>query len=611
MNLENLGLSLKNLEPIRIRQLDLNTSNQIAAGEVIERPSSAVKELVENSIDAGANSIDILYANGGKSFLSVKDNGHGINKEDLSLALSRHATSKINTIGDLTSIKSLGFRGEALASIGSVSELTIKSKFIAAGETFEISSSYGEATEVKPSQYLEGTLIEIKNLFQSIPARLKFLKTDRAEGISILEVVKNLSLSNPEISFKLYEIKDAESPREILRLEGSTDTNDSSQRIKEVLKNAFMENSHQVDYQNEHIKITGYISSPTFIAGNAKNCYFFVNGRFVRDRSLLRYTKMAYGDLLEKAGFPSAVLFLDVQSQEIDINVHPSKMEIKFKKLELIRQSLKSAVQQSLNLERFNKRSHLSKQAYSYFKNDLSFKGYRKNDYASDQAKSLDLDVDENNELRADKKNDFAHESVGFQNIENNKLGTPKAHLFKNFIVAQNDNELVIVDQHAAHERILYEKLKAQKYSQGIAIQDLLVPEIMEFTSVEVDAIIEKQSMMKQLGLDIERFGPASICIRGIPAALGDVCPKTLLVDLLEDLENLDSLESLENKIDKVFSSMACHGSVRSGRILKYEEMDILLREMEKTPNSDQCNHGRPTYLKLDLEKINKLFGRS
>ena len=611
MNLENLGLSLKNLEPIRIRQLDLNTSNQIAAGEVIERPSSAVKELVENSIDAGANSIDILYANGGKSFLSVKDNGHGINKEDLSLALSRHATSKINTIGDLTSIKSLGFRGEALASIGSVSELTIKSKFIAAGETFEISSSYGEATEVKPSQYLEGTLIEIKNLFQSIPARLKFLKTDRAEGISILEVVKNLSLSNPEISFKLYEIKDAENPREILRLEGSTDTNDSSQRIKEVLKNAFMENSHQVDYQNEHIKITGYISSPTFIAGNAKNCYFFVNGRFVRDRSLLRYTKMAYGDLLEKAGFPSAVLFLDVQSQEIDINVHPSKMEIKFKKLELIRQSLKSAVQQSLNLERFNKRSHLSKQAYSYFKNDLSLNGYRKNDYASDQAKSLDLDVDENNELRADKKNDFAHESDRLQNIENNKLGTPKAHLFKNFIVAQNDNELVIVDQHAAHERILYEKLKAQKYSQGIAIQDLLVPEIMEFTSVEVDAIIEKQSMMKQLGLDIERFGPASICIRGIPAALGDVCPKTLLVDLLEDLENLDSLESLENKIDKVFSSMACHGSVRSGRILKYEEMDILLREMEKTPNSDQCNHGRPTYLKLDLEKINKLFGRS
>ena len=611
MNLENLGLSLKNLEPIRIRQLDLNTSNQIAAGEVIERPSSAVKELVENSIDAGANSIDILYSNGGKSFLSVKDNGHGINKEDLSLALSRHATSKINTIGDLTSIKSLGFRGEALASIGSVSELTIKSKFIAAGETFEISSSYGEATEVKPSQYLEGTLIEIKNLFQSIPARLKFLKTDRAEGISILEVVKNLSLSNPEISFKLYEIKDAENPREILRLEGSTDTNDSSQRIKEVLKNAFMENSHQVDYQNEHIKITGYISSPTFIAGNAKNCYFFVNGRFVRDRSLLRYTKMAYGDLLEKAGFPSAVLFLDVQSQEIDINVHPSKMEIKFKKLELIRQSLKSAVQQSLNLERFNKRSHLSKQAYSYFKNDLGLNGFRKNDYASDQAKSLDLDVDENNELRADKKNDFAHESDRLQNIENNKLGTPKAHLFKNFIVAQNDNELVIVDQHAAHERILYEKLKAQKYSQGIAIQDLLVPEIMEFTSVEVDAIIEKQSMMKQLGLDIERFGPASICIRGIPAALGDVCPKTLLVDLLEDLENLDSLESLENKIDKVFSSMACHGSVRSGRILKYEEMDILLREMEKTPNSDQCNHGRPTYLKLDLEKINKLFGRS
>ena len=209
------------------------------------------------------------------------------------------------------------------------------------------------------------------------------------------------------------------------------------------------------------------------------------------------------------------------------------------------------------------------------------------------------------------KKNDFTNAHKGAQNAENNRLGTPKAHLFKNFIVAQNDNELVIVDQHAAHERILYEKLKSQKYDRGIAIQELLVPEIVEFTSVEVDVILEKQSMMKQLGLEVERFGPSSICIRGIPAVLGKRCPKTLLIDLLEDLENLDSLESLENKIDKVFSSMACHGSVRSGRILKYEEMDILLREMEKTPNSDQCNHGRPTYLKLDLEKINKLFGRT
>ena len=376
MNLENLGLSLKNLEPIRIRQLDLNTSNQIAAGEVIERPSSAVKELVENSIDAGANSIDILYANGGKSFLSVKDNGHGINKEDLSLALSRHATSKINTIGDLTSIKSLGFRGEALASIGSVSELTIKSKFIAAGETFEISSSYGEATEVKPSQYLEGTLIEIKNLFQSIPARLKFLKTDRAEGISILEVVKNLSLSNPEISFKLYEIKDAENPREILRLEGSTDTNDSSQRIKEVLKNAFMENSHQVDYKNESIKITGYISSPTFVTGNAKNCYFFVNGRFVRDRSLLRYTKMAYGDLLEKAGFPSAVLFLDVQSQEIDINVHPTKNEIRLFRPNIIRDNITRTIKAIL-ANKHNVMMTADSQSSSQFGNISRFKGMK------------------------------------------------------------------------------------------------------------------------------------------------------------------------------------------------------------------------------------------
>ena len=300
MNLENLGLSSKSLQPSRIRQLDIHTSNQIAAGEVIERPSSALKELVENSIDAGANLIEIVYSNGGKSFLSVKDNGYGINKEDLSLALARHATSKISTIGDLTTINSLGFRGEALASIGSVSELTIKSKFIEANEAFEISSKYGELKQLKPSQYLEGTLIEIKNLFKSIPARLKFLKTDRAEGISILEVVKKLALSNPEISFKLYEIKEEGNPREILRLDNSAGSHGLSKRIKEVLKNAFMENSHQVDYESESVKVTGYIGSPTFISGKAGGCYFFVNGRFVRDRSLLSFTRMAYGDLLDQ-----------------------------------------------------------------------------------------------------------------------------------------------------------------------------------------------------------------------------------------------------------------------------------------------------------------------
>ena len=611
MNLENFGLSSRNLQPSRIRQLDINTSNQIAAGEVIERPSSALKELVENSIDAGANLIEIVYSNGGKSFLSVKDNGYGINKEDLSLALLRHATSKISTIGDLTTINSLGFRGEALASIGSVSELTIKSKFIEANETFEISSKYGELKQIKPSQYIEGTLIEIKNLFKSIPARLKFLKTDRAEGISILEVVKKLALSNPEISFKLYEIREEGNPREILRLDNSAGSNGLSKRIQEVLKNAFMENSHQVDYESEDVKVTGYIGSPTFISGNANNCYFFVNGRFVRDRSLLSFTRLAYGDLLEKSGFPSAILFLNVPSEEIDVNVHPSKMEIKFKKLDLIRTCLKTAVRNSLNVERFNARSHLSKQAYSYFRKDSSFKNHQRIDFSSNRRESLDLGETLNLANRVDPKDDITHKIKHLKSPENNRLGTPKAHLFKNFIVAQNDNELVIVDQHAAHERILYEKLKSQKYDQGIAIQELLVPEIVEFTSVEVDAIIEKKSIMKQLGLEIERFGPASICIRGIPAVLGDICPKTLLIDLLNDLENLNSLESLENKIDKVFSSMACHGSVRSGRILKYEEMDTLLREMENTPNSDQCNHGRPTYLKLDLEKINKLFGRT
>ena len=276
----------------------------------------------------------------------------------------------------------------------------------------------------------------------------------------------------------------------------------------------------------------------------------------------------------------------------------------------MIKQSLKLSIRKSLNIERFNTRAHLSNQAYFYLRKDPSLQDNLP-DFSSHGSQCLDFGVDLNSAMRVERKIEMSHEDKGMQNLENNKLGTPKAHLFKNFIVSQNDNELVIVDQHAAHERILYEKLKEQKYGQGIAIQELLVPEIVEFTSVEVDSIIEKQDMMLQLGLELERFGPASVCIRGIPAVLGDVCPKTLLIDLLEDVENFDSIENLENRIDKVFSSMACHGSVRSGRILKYEEMDNLLREMEKTPNSYQCNHGRPTYLKLDLEKINKLFGRT
>ena len=335
------------------------------------------------------------------------------------------------------------------------------------------------------------------------------MKTDRAEGISILEVVKKLSLSNPEISFKLYEIKDQGNPREILQLNSSTEPDSLSARIKGVLKNAFMENAHRVDYESDDVKISGYISSPTFVSGNANNCYFFVNGRFVRDRSLLSFTRIAYGDLLEKASFPSAILFLDVPSEEIDVNVHPSKMEIKFKKLDLIRQILKLAVHKSLNIERFNKRSHLSKQAYSYFRKEPRQKNHQGTHFSSSASQHLHLGMEVNTAMRVDQKNAVSDEAKGGKPLENNRLGTPKAHLFKNFIVAQNDNELVIVDQHAAHERILYEKLKLQKYGQGIAIQELLVPEIVEFTSVEVDAIIDKQSMMRQLGFCLLYTSPS------------------------------------------------------------------------------------------------------
>mgnify|MGYP002885731088 CR=1 FL=1 len=611
MNIENAILSSDETYSRRIKQLCEFTSNQIAAGEVVERPSSAVKELIENSLDAGATSIEVMYSEGGKSYLSVRDNGYGINKDDLCLALSRHATSKIRSSEDLMNISSLGFRGEALPSIGAVSGMTITSRDFDDSDTYEISCKFGKTSEVKPSKHIDGTLIEIEDLFQSMPARLKFLKSDRSESLAILDVVKKLALSKPEVAFKLYELRPNQTPREILNLERQVGENCFAERINLTLKNSFIENAHLVSVDSSDIKVFGFISSPTYSSGNSINNYFYVNGRFVKDKQLFAFVRSSYGDSLSKDRFPAVILFISVPRDAVDVNVHPSKLEIKFREPSAIKIKIKEAIRETLNLNKFSARQHLNKKAYSYMSYGSEKKGIEK----------FDEDIG-NFELKKNYQSEFSLQGVSQNNKEisldnelaelsDQPLGVPKAHLFKNFIVSQTQDELVIVDQHAAHERIIFEKLKTQKEKGCIAIQELLIPEIIESTVPEVERILSKQEILKILGLEIESFGPTSICIRGVPALLGNVNPKILFEDIVQEIAKYETLEELMSKIDKVFSSMACHGSVRSGRILKYEEMDALLREMEKTPQAEQCNHGRPTFLKLDIRKINSLFGRS
>ncbi len=610
MNIENSILSEDKMHSRRIKQLGESTSNQIAAGEVVERPSSVVKELIENSLDAGSSSIEVMYSKGGKSYLCIKDNGYGIQAGDLSLALSRHATSKIRSADDLMNISSLGFRGEALPSIGAVSEMTITSRDFASENTFEVLCKFGQISEIKPSKHIDGTLIEIKKLFQSMPARLKFLKSDRSESLAILDVVKKLALSNPRVSFKLFELREEKKTRVILNLDAVDGKNCFAERIGSALNNSFIENSYLVSDEQDGIKVFGYICSPTYSFRTSVNNYFYVNGRYVKDRNLCAFVKRSYGDSIPKDRFPSVILYVSVPRNTIDVNVHPSKLEIKFRDPSRIYNLIKRAITGSLDLDKFSSRQHLNEKAYSY----LSFgeKEQKKEKFGS-ELKNVGFKENHQSELlfadRSERENSNELEGKK-EDFSNYPLGVPKAHFFENFIISQTDNELVIIDQHAAHERILFEKLKNQKENGKIDIQELLMPEILELTQLEAEKIIENKKVLRTLGIEIEGFGPKSVCIRGIPAILGDVNPKKLLEEIFQEIKKYETMDELTDKINDVFSSMACHGSVRSGRILKYEEMNFLLREMEKTPNTGQCNHGRPTFLKLDIKKINALFGR-
>ena len=597
-----------------IRQLSDAAANRIAAGEVVERPSSAIKELVENSIDAGASRIDISYSDGGKTLIRVKDNGHGIAENQLMLALSRHATSKIDGT-DLLNIHTFGFRGEALPSMGAVGRLTITSRIenVSMGATITVDG--GVIHQVRPAPSSIGTIVELRNLFHATPARLKFLRTDRAESGAISDVIKRLAMSEPFIGFTLRDITSGGKGRIIFRADPEAgDLFDAMYgRLSKILGIDFAKNSFRVDAERDGMTLTGYASLPTYSRGSSVSQYIFVNGRPVKDKSLLSALRAAYSDFLHNGRYPVAALFVECDFERVDVNVHPAKAEVRFREPGIVRGLVISALRHALAEEGHRASSTVADATLGAFKkSEISniSTNLRMNQSWSREMQNNNLDQVGFSELQ----NNFSarQASVETNNDQiSNRLGAARAQVHENYIISQTADGIVIVDQHAAHERLVYEKLKNKMALNGVSSQTLLIPEIIELSEQDSAVLMDLSADLSRFGLSIENFGGNSIVVRETPAILGEVNAKSLILDILDELKDWSESNLIKEKLDAILSRVACHGSIRSGRIMKGEEMNALLREMEITPHSGQCNHGRPTYVKLKLSDIEKLFGRT
>jgi len=597
-----------------IRQLSDAAANRIAAGEVVERPSSAIKELVENSIDAGASRIDISYSDGGKTLIRVKDNGHGIAENQLMLALSRHATSKIDGT-DLLNIHTFGFRGEALPSMGAVGRLTITSRIenVSMGATITVDG--GVIHQVRPAPSSIGTIVELRNLFHATPARLKFLRTDRAESGAISDVIKRLAMSEPFIGFTLRDITSGGKGRIIFRADPEAgDLFDAMYgRLSKILGIDFAKNSFRVDAERDGMTLTGYASLPTYSRGSSVSQYIFVNGRPVKDKSLLSALRAAYSDFLHNGRYPLAALFVECDFERVDVNVHPAKAEVRFREPGIVRGLVISALRHALAEEGHRASSTVADATLGAFKkSEISniSTNLRMSQSWSREMQNNNLDQVGFSELQ----NNFSARQASIETNNDqisNRLGAARAQVHENYIISQTADGIVIVDQHAAHERLVYEKLKNKMALNGVSSQTLLIPEIIELSEQDSAVLMDLSADLSRFGLSIENFGGNSIVVRETPAILGEVNAKSLILDILDELKDWSESNLIKEKLDAILSRVACHGSIRSGRIMKGEEMNALLREMEITPHSGQCNHGRPTYVKLKLSDIEKLFGRT
>ena len=603
---------------MRIRRLAEGTINRIAAGEVVERPASAVKELVENAVDAGARNVDIAIAGGGMTLIRIADDGIGMSAGELKLAIERHATSKLPRDGegedDLTSIVTLGFRGEALPSIGAIARLAITSRAKGATDCFTIEVEGGTQRDLRPAPFegqgTHGTIVEVRDLFYATPARLKFLKSERAESAAVIEIVKRLALARADVGFRL-----ATEERTVLKAAAEPgDLFDGRlRRLAAVLGADFAENALPVDVARGDVRLSGYAGLPTYSRGTAANQFLFVNGRPVRDKLLVGAVRGAYADVLARDRHPVVALFLDLPAHDVDVNVHPAKTEVRFRDAALIRGLIVSALKAALMtggtrtsttvassaLDRLTSTGQGSTYAFAEPRPSPGLLREAAAFYEPQQRNFIDAPP-----LARPLDQPQAPAASPFP------LGVARGQLHNTYIVAQTGDGIVIVDQHAAHERLMLDRMQRAIAKKGIERQALLIPEVVDLDGPSVDRLTSRAAELAELGLILEPFGPDTILVREVPALLkgGDV--KALILDLADEIAEYGNTLSLKERLDEICSTMACHSAVRAGRSLSLEEMNALLREMEATPLSGQCNHGRPTYVELKLADVEKLFGR-
>ncbi|WP_040299170.1 DNA mismatch repair endonuclease MutL [Bartonella sp. DB5-6] len=609
-----------------IRHLSENIINQIAAGEVIERPANVVKELVENAIDAGATRIEIVTANGGKNFIKVSDNGCGIPADQLTLAVSRHCTSKITN--DVHNICFLGFRGEALPSIGSVAKLKLTSRTQDADSASEIIVKAGKIVGPKPAAANLGTIVEVRDLFFVTPARLKFMKTDRAETNAITDMIKRIAIAFPHIRFSL-----SGSDRTSMELPATEkSTKGQLQRITQIMGKEFAPNSIALNAERESVRLTGFTCLPSFNRSNSLHQFAYVNGRPVRDKFLWGAIRGAYADVMTRDRYPVSILFIDLPPADVDVNVHPTKADVRFRDSGLIRGLIVGAIREALHQTGVRSTSTCSEamlaafqtqQLLGNFKSTQQTPSYSSHShhFASASMIHKPLDITSSFGLKEDaiplmegldtpSGDVYIPNTIASPEELSYPLGAARAQIHKNYIIAQTQDSLVIVDQHAAHERLVYEALKNALYSKPLPSQLLLIPEIVELSEEDATCLLTHKDALQKFGLGIEPFGPGAIVVRETPSMLGEINVQALIKDLADEAAEYDTTDNLKAALDYVAATMACHGSIRSGRFLRPEEMNALLRQIEATPNTGTCNHGRPTYIELKLADIERLFGR-
>jgi DNA mismatch repair protein MutL len=616
-----------------IRRLPPQAVNRIAAGEVIERPAAAVKELVENALDAGAKRVAIRIERGGLGLISIEDDGGGIPPDELPLAVERHATSKLvaetNGDVDLLNIYTMGFRGEALPSIGAVARLSIVSKARGSNDTWSVEVEGGALHPVKPSAWAalseHGTRVEVRDLFFATPARLKFMKSERAEMMAVSDVVKRLAMARPDVAFLLEH-----DGRANLRLSAEADPENEGRRARlaAILGADFAPNCILLDQTRDTVRLSGFAGLPTFHRGTREHQHLFVNGRPVKDKLIVGAVRAAYQDLLARDRHPVAALFLDLPAGDVDVNVHPAKTEVRFRDAALVRGLIVGALSHALAGAGHRASTTTAQSALGAvraYESPQPFLRSAAQSWALAEERAAGGDF-----MMPSGRVETMH-SPGFadgiapadleaaiqvatrQDPEDARffpLGAARAQIHETYIVAQTEDGIVIVDQHAAHERLVYERMKQMLANGGVRRQALLIPEVVELDPSEAEALAARAEELGHLGLVIEPFGPGAILVRETPALLGHIDAAGMLKDLADDIAELGEAHALKERLEEVCSSMACRGSVRAGRRLTGDEMNALLRQMEATPFSGQCNHGRPTYVELKLTDIEKLFGR-